>query len=71
MPSALADGDPQVSCVEVTVQVRELLVLLFPHLAGLEVSRVADTGGVVVAFAPVAGPGAPCPGCGSPSSRVR
>jgi transposase len=70
MPSALADGDPQVRWVEVSAHVRKLLVVLFPHLAGLEVSRFADTGGVVVAFAPVAGAEAPCPGCGSPSSRV-
>jgi transposase len=70
MPSALADGDPQVSWVEVSAQARELLVVLFPRLAGLEVSRVADAGGVVVAFASVAGAGASCPGCGSPSSRV-
>ena len=70
MPSALADGDPRVSWVAVTAQVRELLVVLFPHLAGLEVSRIADTGDAVVAFASVAGAEAPCPGCGSLSSRV-
>lgn len=70
MPSALADGDPQVSWVEVTAQVRELLVVLFPYLADLEVSRIADAGDAVMAFASVAGAQAPCPGCGSPSSRV-
>jgi hypothetical protein len=70
MASALADGDPQVIWVEGAVQVREPLVVLFSHLVGLEVSRIADTGDVVAAFASVAGAEASCPGCGSPSSRV-
>ena len=70
MPSALADGDPQVGWVEVPPQARELLRVLFPHLSGLDVSRVADTGDAMVAFASVAGTQAPCPGCTRPSSRV-
>jgi hypothetical protein len=70
MPSALAGGDPHAGWVEVPAQARELLVVLFPHLAGLEVGRVADTGDAVVAFASVRGAQARCPGCGQPSSRV-
>jgi transposase len=70
MPSALADGDHQADWVEVPAQARELLRVLLPHLSGLDVSRVADAGDTVVAFASVAGAQAPCPGCGSLSSRV-
>jgi transposase len=70
MPPALAGGDSQAVWVEVPAQARELLRVLFPHLSGLEVSRVADAGGAVVAFASVAGAQAPCPGCGHVSSRV-
>jgi len=70
MPSALADGDSQVGRVEVPPQARELLGILFPHLSGLDVSRVADAGDAVVAFASVAGAQAPCPGCSRLSSRV-
>lgn len=70
MPSALADGDSRVSWAEVPAQVRGLLGVLFPYLAGLEVSQVADAGDAMVAFASVAGAQAPCPGCGSLSSRV-
>jgi transposase len=70
MSPALAGGGPQAGWVEVPAQARELLVVLFPHLAGLEVSRVADTGDAVVAFASVRGTRACCPRCGQPSSRV-
>jgi len=70
MPPALAGGDPQADWVEVPAQARELLRVLFPHLSGLEVSRVADTGDAVVAFASVAGAQARCPQCGQASSRV-
>lgn len=70
MPSAFADGNPRVGRVEVADQVGELLAVLFPHLAGLEVSRIAGAGDTVVAFASVTGAEAPCPGCGFLSSRV-
>ena len=70
MPPAPAGGDPQADWVEVPAQARELLRVLFPHLSGLEVSRVADTGDAVVAFASVAGAQARCPQCGQASSRV-
>jgi zinc-finger of transposase IS204/IS1001/IS1096/IS1165 len=70
MPSGLAGGDPQVVWVTASSQVRDLLAVMFPHLAGLEVSRVADAGDAVVAFASVTGAQASCPGCGSLSSRV-
>jgi transposase len=70
MPPALAGGDLQAGWAEVPAQARELLRVLFPHLSGLEVSRVADTGDAVVAFASVAGAQARCPQCGQASSRV-
>ena len=44
--------------------------MLFPHLSGLEVSRVDDTGDAVVAFASVRSVAARCPKCGELSSRV-
>ena len=69
MPSALAGG-ASARWAEVPAQAGELLKTLFPHLSGLEVSQVADTGDAVVAFASVAGTQARCPGCGQPSSRV-
>jgi transposase len=70
MPSALADGDRAVRSLEVTAGGAALLAVLFPHLAGLEVSRVADAGDVVVVFASVRGTLARCPQCGQQSSRV-
>ncbi len=70
MPPASAGGDPQAGWVEVPAQARGLLRVLFPHLSGLEVSRVADTGDAVVAFASVAGAQARCPRCGQASSLV-
>jgi transposase len=66
MPSALEGGDPQVGRAEAG----ELIGILFPHLAGLDLSRVADAGEAVVAFASVRGAQAWCPGCGQASSRV-
>jgi len=70
MPSALADGDRAVRSVEVTAGAAALLAVLLPHLAGLEVSRVADAGDAVVVFASVRGTLARCPRCGQQSSRV-
>jgi transposase len=70
MPSALADGDRAVRSLEVTEGAAVLLAVLFPHLAGLEVSGVADAGDAVVVFASVRGALARCPRCGQQSSRV-
>jgi transposase len=70
MPPALAGGDPLAGRVEIPVSGGELLEVLFPHLSGLEVSRVDDTGDSVVAFASVRGVQARCPKCGEPSSWV-
>ncbi|MGA9831533.1 MAG: hypothetical protein WBQ71_10485, partial [Trebonia sp.] len=70
MPSALADGDRAVRSLEVTEGAAALLAVLFPHLAGLEVSGVADAGDAVVVFASVRGALARCPRCGQQSSRV-
>jgi hypothetical protein len=66
MPPALAGGDPLAAWAEAPAQAGELLAVLFPHLAGLEV----DAGPAVVVFASVRGTQARCPRCGQPSSRV-
>ncbi|MGD0687994.1 MAG: ISL3 family transposase, partial [Streptosporangiaceae bacterium] len=47
-----------------------LLTVLFPHLAGLRLYRVEDTGDAVVISASSRAGQACCPGCGTPSSRV-
>ena len=47
-----------------------LLTVLFPHLAGLRLRRVEDTGDAVVISASSRAGEACCPGCGTPSSRV-
>ncbi|MGH3215569.1 MAG: transposase family protein [Trebonia sp.] len=47
-----------------------LLQLLFPHLRGLRVDRVDGTGQAVVIWACPGSAGAPCPRCGTWSSRV-
>jgi transposase len=70
MPPVLAGGDPLAGRAGVPAQARGLVEVLFPHLSGLEVSRVDDTGDSVVAFASVRGAQAACPKCGEPSSRV-
>jgi transposase len=59
-----------VRSVEVTADAADLLVMLFPHLAGVRVSRVADTGDAVTVFASDCAAEAECPRCGVPSSRV-
>ena len=47
-----------------------LLSVLFPHLAGLDLRQVQDTGdGVRIRARTGAGP-VPCPGCGTASARV-
>jgi transposase len=61
---------PAAGCREVSGEAASLLALLFPQLAGLRVSRVADTGEAVVVFASTAAPRACCPRCGRPSARV-
>ncbi|MGH3235659.1 MAG: ISL3 family transposase [Streptosporangiaceae bacterium] len=44
--------------------------MLFPHLAGLRVHRVEDTGGAVVIYATRRAGSACCPRCGRESARV-
>jgi hypothetical protein len=56
--------------LEVSGQGEELLLVLFPHLAGLRVERVADAGEAVVIWACCRALQARCPSCGSVSSRV-
>jgi Transposase/zinc-finger of transposase IS204/IS1001/IS1096/IS1165 len=55
---------------EVSGQGEGLLALLFPHLAGLRVDRVEDTGDAVVISALCRAASACCPRCGQESSRV-
>jgi len=65
MPSAAA-----VRVLEVSGQGEELLLMLFPHLRGLRVGRVEDTGDAVVIRASCRAAQARCPLCGAVSSRV-
>jgi len=58
------------SAGEVCEQGAALLALLFPHLAGLRVDRVEDTGSAVVISASCRAGSACCPRCGQESSRV-
>jgi hypothetical protein len=46
------------------------LALFFPHLAGLRVGQVADTGDAVVISASCRAESACCPECGTESSQV-
>jgi transposase len=69
MPFAGAASGPR--CVwEVSELGESLLMVLFPHLAGLRVHRVEDTGDAVVISASCRAGEACCPTCGLPSSRV-
>src|ERR1035437_8341119 len=65
MPSAAAGR-----VLEVSGQGEELLFMLFPHLRGLRVGQVEDTGGAVVSGASCRAAQARCPLCGAVSSRV-
>ena len=47
-----------------------LLAVLFPHLAGLRVHRVEDTGDAVMIIASCRAETACCPRCGQQSARV-
>ena len=55
---------------EVPGQDEALVAMLFPHLAGLRVHRVADAGEAVVISASCRAESACCPRCGQESSRV-
>ena len=70
MLPAVAGSDPVVRCWEVPAQAGDLLAVLFPHLSGLRVSQVADTGEAVILRASVRGDRARCPWCGQLSARV-
>ena len=56
--------------LEVSGQGEELLFMLFPHLRGLRVGQVEDTGDTVVIRASCRAAQARCPLCGAVSSRV-
>ena len=68
MPPAEAAAVGRV--LEVSGQGEELLFILFPHLRGLRVERVEDTGDTVVIRACCRARQARCPLCGAVSSRV-
>ncbi len=68
MPSAGAAAACRV--LEVSGQGEELLFMLFPHLRGLRVGQVEDTGDAVVIRACCRAAQAQCPACGAVSSRV-
>src|ERR1035438_2035649 len=68
MPPAEAAAAGRV--LEVSGQGEELLFILFPHLRGLRVQQVEDTGDTVVIRACCRAPQARCPGCGAVSWRV-
>jgi transposase len=68
MPPAEAAAAGRV--LEVSGQGEELLFMLFPHLRGLRVQQVEDTGDTVVIRACCRARQARCPLCGAVSSRV-
>jgi transposase len=55
---------------DVSEQGQALLAVLFPHLAGLRVHRVEDTGDAVMIVASCRADSACCPRCGQESARV-
>jgi transposase len=55
---------------EISAQDEALVAMLFPHLAGLRMHRVADVGEAVVISASCRAGSACCPRCGQQSSRV-
>ncbi|HEY6313160.1 MAG TPA: ISL3 family transposase, partial [Streptosporangiaceae bacterium] len=55
---------------DVSEQGESLLTALFPHLAGLRVHRVEDTGDAVIIVASCRAETACCPRCGQESTRV-
>ena len=65
---------PVISAARVVWDVGEqgqaLLAVLFPHLAGLRVHRVEDTGDAVMIVASCRADSACCPRCGQESARV-
>jgi len=69
MPPAEAASVPRLVW-EVSELGESLLTVLFPHLAGLRLYRVEDTGDAVVISASSRAAQACCPRCGTPSSRV-
>jgi transposase len=68
MPSAGAAAPGR--ALEISGQGEDLLFMLFPHLRGLRVERVEDTGDAVVIRAGCRAPQARCPGCGAVSWQV-
>jgi transposase len=56
--------------LDVSEEGQQLLALLFPQLAGLQVQRVEDTGDAVVIYVSCAASSGCCPACGSVSARV-
>ena len=69
MPPAGAASAPRLVW-DVSEQGESLLIVLFPHLAGLRVHRVEDIVHAVVISASCRAGGACCPRCGQESARV-
>src|SRR5262245_28547490 len=69
MPAA-GGASAAVRAWDVSEPGESLLTALFPHLAGLRVDRVEDTGQAVVISASSRAPAACCPRCGTESARV-
>ena len=70
MPSAGSAAAVPGRVLEVSGQGEELLFMLFPHLRGLRVGQVEDTGDAVVIRASCRAAQAACPLCGAVSARV-
>jgi transposase len=69
MPSAGA-ASAAGHVLEVSGQGEELLLMLFPHLRGLRILSMEDTGQAVAIRACCRSPQACCPACGAVSARV-
>src|ERR1700735_845030 len=69
MPSAGAASAARV--LEISGQAEELLFMLFPHLRGLRVGQVEDTGDAVVIRACCRAAQARCPSGGEAAARAR
>jgi transposase len=70
LQSAIAPAGAAGRVLEISGPGEELLFMLFPHLGGLRVEQVEDTGDAVVIRARCRAAQARCPACGAVSSRV-
>jgi len=70
LQSAMAPAGAAGRVLEISGPGEDLLFMLFPHLGGLRVEQVEDTGDAVVIRARCRAAQARCPACGAVSSRV-